>query len=144
MLLSRDLFPQVLATNGFMISARGTPISAIDNHSDNILFTLIDIFVFTDFLLVPAVCSDSLGQFEQIHHSEQRTTRSHNHERIHGNGIGPTCWHRLKAAAIVVKPHSVFAPVLTKRHGFEFLLKGRMIGMDYSETSTFTVAIWRI
>ena len=69
-----------------MISARGTPISAIDNHSDNILFTLIDIFVFTDFLLVPAVCSDSLGQFEQIHHSEQRTTRSHNHERIHGNG----------------------------------------------------------
>ena len=128
----------------FRSQSEGKLTGVIDNRSDNILFTFIDIFVFTDFLLVPAVCSDSLGQFEQIHHSEQRTTRSHNHERIHGNGIGPTCWHRLKAAAIVVKPHSVFAPVLTKRHGFEFLLKGRMIGMDYSETSTFTVALWRI
>jgi hypothetical protein len=86
---------------------------------------------------------DSLRQFKQIHHSEQRPTRSHNHEPIHDNGIGPTCWHGLKAAVIVVKPNSVFAPVLTKRHRFEFLLKRRMIGMDYSETSTFTVAIWR-
>ena len=127
-----------------MISARGTPIGAIDNRSDNILFTHIDIFPFTVFLLVPAACLDSLSQFKQIHHSEQRPTRSHHHERVHGNGIGPTCWHRLKAAAIVVKPYSVFAPVLAKRHGFEFLLKGRMIGMDYSEMSTFTVAMWRI
>ena len=95
------------------------------------------------FLLVPAVCLDSLGQFKQIHHSEQRPTRSHNHERIHGNGIGPTCWHRLKAAVIVVKPNSVFAPVLTKRYCFEFLLKRRVVGMGYSETSTFTVAMWR-
>jgi|SRR3954454_20469 hypothetical protein len=128
----------------FRSQLEGTPIAATDNRSDNILFTLIDIFAFTVFLLVPAVCSDSLGQFEQIHHSEQRPTRSHNHERIHGNGIGPTCWHRLNAAVIVVKPNSVFAPVLTKRHRFEFLLKGRMIGMGYSETSTFTVALWRI
>src|SRR3954454_15942351 len=110
----------------FRSQLEGTPIAATDNRSDNILFTFIDIFVFTDFLLVPAVCSDSLGQFEQIHHSEQRPTRSHSHERIHGNGIGPTYWHRLKAVAVVVKPYSVFAPVLTKHHGFEFLLKGRM------------------
>ena len=111
---------------------------------DNILFTVIDIFLFTVFLLVPAVCFDSLGQFKQIHHSEQRPTRSHNHKRIHGNSIGPTCWHRLKAAVIVVKPNSVFAPVLTKRYRFEFLLKRRMVGMCYSEMSTFTVAMWRI
>ena len=84
----------------FRSQSEGKLIGVIDNRPDNILFTLIDIFVFTDFLLVPAVCSDSLGQFEQIHHSEQRTTRSHNHERIHGNGIGPTCWHRLKAALL--------------------------------------------
>ena len=101
-------------------------------------------FSLQSFSPVPAVCLDSLGQFKQIHHSEQRPTRSHNHERIDGTGIGPACWYRLKAAAIVVKPNSVFAPVLTKRHRFEFLLERRMVGMGYSKTSTFMVAIWRI
>src|SRR5689334_17753787 len=89
------------------------------------IWTTLSLHSWTSFSLqsfppVPAVCLDSLGQFKQIHHSEQRPTRSHNHERIHATGIGPACWYRLKAPAIVVKPNSVFAPVLTKCQRFEF------------------------
>ena len=144
MLLSSDFLCKYLPTNAIHIPTSDIFMSAPDNRSDSILFTFIDIFIFTASLLLPAVCFDSLGKFKQFHHSEQRPTRGHNHKRIHGNGIGPTCWHRLKVAVIVVKPNSVFAPVLTKRYRFEFLLKRWVVGMCYSETSTFTVAMWRI
>lgn len=87
---------------------------------------------------------DSLCQFEQIHHSEQTATCSHNHECIHRSSIGPTCWHRLQAFVTVVKPNSVLAPVLPKRYRFELLLEQRMVRVDYSETSILNVAVRRI
>lgn len=116
----------------------------IDVRVDDILFTHRHIFPFTFFPPVLTGRLDSLRQLKQIHHSEQRPTRSHNDERVHRGSIGPDCWHRLKAAVLVVKPDPVFTPVLTKSHCFEFLLKQRMVGVGYSETSTFKVAMRRI
>jgi hypothetical protein len=44
----------------------------------------------------------------------------------------------------VLKPHSVFAPVVAIADQFELLLEQRMVGMGYTETSTRYVAMWRI
>jgi hypothetical protein len=111
---------------------------------DAIIFKLMTSVSLQHFLTILPGCLDSLRQFKQIHHAEQRPTRSHNHERIHRSGIGPSGWHGVQMAVIVVKPNPVFAPVLTKSHDFEFLPKQRMVRMGYSETSTFKVVMRRI
>jgi hypothetical protein len=53
-------------------------------------------------------------------------------------------WRGLQAALIAVKPNPILAPVLTECHSFELPLKQQMVRMDYSETSTFNVAMRRI
>jgi hypothetical protein len=44
----------------------------------------------------------------------------------------------------VLKPDSVFAPVLAVADYFKFLLESRVIRVGYSETSILRVAMWRI
>ena len=83
-------------------------------------------------------------QFEKVRQSKQRATRSHNDKCIHRSSIGPTCWYRLQAAVIGVKPNPVLAPVLTECHRFELLLKPRVVRVDYSEASILNLAMRRI
>src|SRR4030081_3926873 len=49
----------------------------------------------------------------------------------------------MQATIPVVEPHSVFAPVLAAGDQFEFLLKQRMVRVNYSERSLLNVAMRR-
>ena len=111
---------------------------------DDILFTDMTSFPLQSPGLFRTRCLDQLGEFEQVRQSEQGATCRDDDKCIHGSSVGPTCWHRLQAAVIVVKPNPVLAPVLTECYRFELLLKQRMVRVGYSETSGFKIAMGRI
>jgi hypothetical protein len=50
----------------------------------------------------------------------------------------------MQATLAVVEPNPVFTPVEAIGDQFEFLLKQRMVGMRYPETSPLNVAMRRI
>jgi len=87
---------------------------------------------------------DSLHQLQQIGYAKQRPTRSHSDVGVYPSGIGPIGWNGTQHTVSIVEPHPVFAPVLAAANQFEFLLKQRMVRVNYSEGSILNVAMRRI
>jgi hypothetical protein len=72
---------------------RNIHTAAVGGSLDDIIFTLMTSFPLHTFGLFWFDRLHSLRQFQQIHHSKQRPTRSHNDERIYRCSVGPTRWH---------------------------------------------------
>jgi hypothetical protein len=84
-----------------------------------------------------------LGQFDQIHSTEQCAPSGQPHHRVFGHDVRPTGRNRHQMLAFFVEVHSVLAPRMEIVNEFELLAGPWMKGMGDAETSIQTVCIRR-